>query len=548
MADLKLLAVAIRRFKNSTLTSTRSLCSMIFRYNLAAALFVWVGVLSSQVSNTVCFAPQTVGRDPRRLARIRHTSSAARFPPTGRSQPSQPIGRSSAPLAGFGFGEGVTKVASSGLDSATSSPLFEYFMQTIISNGVPAFFTVVTFFFVAKFFRGSKDDSFREETAISELYEDLYGSQKKKGSMGGLSFGSRSPKSSRNLGIPSEQYIKVRNWNQKLDSYRFSMDSATKSKAAAAARYREKSFDRALQQGLGSLSTLSPHVKTSLLRAEEIFLREASLLVAELQSCQAKLAGQAIAREMKRMGSDITDMDPSPSSNITNSTTKNETGSFSFFGKSNSMKELNKIQGELTQLELDFVREVVRIVGPESAAGVRAALMGDYAGRGIGGLLTQLQERPLSVMLEGAADHGTTKKSLFVARFRGDVQASQVNNLREEVTAIIQSSKPGDEALVVLQTGGGTVTGYGLAAAQLLRIKEHGLKLTIAVEQVAASGEYILLLIHCSFNSRFLKPCLSFFCCIRRIHDGEYLHIRIRCAFNYSFLSPFFLYPTVLCC
>merc|ERR1712127_423190 len=53
-------------------------------------------------------------------------------------------------------------------------------------------------------------------------------------------------------------------------------------------------------------------------------------------------------------------------------------------------------------------------------------------------------------------------------------------------------AKPGDEALVALQSGGGTVTGYGLAAGQLVRLKENGLKLTIAVEQVAASGGYMM--------------------------------------------------------
>ena len=49
-----------------------------------------------------------------------------------------------------------------------------------------------------------------------------------------------------------------------------------------------------------------------------------------------------------------------------------------------------------------------------------------------------------------------------------------------------------DEALVILQSGGGTVTGYGLAAGQLTRLKEKGLKLTICVEQVAASGGYMM--------------------------------------------------------
>ena len=50
----------------------------------------------------------------------------------------------------------------------------------------------------------------------------------------------------------------------------------------------------------------------------------------------------------------------------------------------------------------------------------------------------------------------------------------------------------GDEVVLVLNTGGGTVTGYGLAAAQLTRLKDAGIKLTICVEQVAASGGYMM--------------------------------------------------------
>ena len=46
--------------------------------------------------------------------------------------------------------------------------------------------------------------------------------------------------------------------------------------------------------------------------------------------------------------------------------------------------------------------------------------------------------------------------------------------------------------MLVLNTGGGTVTGYGLAAAQLTRLRDAGLKLTVCVEQVAASGGYMM--------------------------------------------------------
>ena len=54
---------------------------------------------------------------------------------------------------------------------------------------------------------------------------------------------------------------------------------------------------------------------------------------------------------------------------------------------------------------------------------------------------------------------------------------------------MLRSAQPerGDEVVLVLNTGGGTVTGYGLAAAQLTRLKSAGVKLTICVEQVAAT-------------------------------------------------------------
>merc|ERR1712086_1237389 len=111
--------------------------------------------------------------------------------------------------------------------------------------------------------------------------------------------------------------------------------------------------------------------------------------------------------------------------------------------------------------------------------------------RGTGSLLSSIEERPLSALLKAGTDDNH-KKTVFVMNFPGDVQASQLNELREEVTGVIRNARPGDEALVILQSGGGTVTGYGLAAGQLVRLREKGLKLTIAVEQIAASGGYMM--------------------------------------------------------
>ncbi|MGY4677463.1 protease SohB [Pasteurella sp. P03HT] len=84
------------------------------------------------------------------------------------------------------------------------------------------------------------------------------------------------------------------------------------------------------------------------------------------------------------------------------------------------------------------------------------------------------------------------KPHLYVLTFQGDMMASQTQALREEISAIIGAAKPEDEVLLRLESPGGVVHGYGLAASQLLRLKQQGIKLTVAVDKVAASGGYMM--------------------------------------------------------
>lgn len=84
------------------------------------------------------------------------------------------------------------------------------------------------------------------------------------------------------------------------------------------------------------------------------------------------------------------------------------------------------------------------------------------------------------------------KPHLFVLDFIGGIDAKEVTNLREEITAILACAREGDEVLVRLESGGGMVHGYGLAASQLDRIKAANIPLTIAVDKVAASGGYMM--------------------------------------------------------
>ena len=84
------------------------------------------------------------------------------------------------------------------------------------------------------------------------------------------------------------------------------------------------------------------------------------------------------------------------------------------------------------------------------------------------------------------------KKRLYLLRFDGDLHASEVDNIRKAITAILTFAKPNDEVLVVLESSGGLVHNYGLAASQLKRIRDKHIHLTVAVDLVAASGGYMM--------------------------------------------------------
>ena len=89
-------------------------------------------------------------------------------------------------------------------------------------------------------------------------------------------------------------------------------------------------------------------------------------------------------------------------------------------------------------------------------------------------------------------DPEAKRKRLYVLGFEGDLKASATDNLREEISAILTQVRAGDEILVKVESPGGMVHGYGLAASQLQRIRDAEVPLTIAVDKVAASGGYMM--------------------------------------------------------
>jgi len=84
------------------------------------------------------------------------------------------------------------------------------------------------------------------------------------------------------------------------------------------------------------------------------------------------------------------------------------------------------------------------------------------------------------------------RKRIYVLDFHGDIRASAVSAMREEITAILTVATDKDEVFVRLESGGGVVHGYGLAASQLMRVRDKKIPLTVSVDKVAASGGYMM--------------------------------------------------------
>ena len=95
------------------------------------------------------------------------------------------------------------------------------------------------------------------------------------------------------------------------------------------------------------------------------------------------------------------------------------------------------------------------------------------------------------------------KPKLFVLSFNGSMDAHEVEELRQEITAVLAIIKPEDQVVIKLESPGGVVHGYGLAASQLLRFRARNIPFTAVVDKVAASGGYMMA---CTANKIVAAP------------------------------------------
>ena len=101
------------------------------------------------------------------------------------------------------------------------------------------------------------------------------------------------------------------------------------------------------------------------------------------------------------------------------------------------------------------------------------------------------QDKSAQDKSEQNSDEERTRR-VFVLHFEGDIKASNVDHLRLEVSAILTMANEADEVVLCLESPGGMVHSYGLAASQLTRIRDKGIPLTAVVDMVAASGGYLM--------------------------------------------------------
>ncbi len=85
---------------------------------------------------------------------------------------------------------------------------------------------------------------------------------------------------------------------------------------------------------------------------------------------------------------------------------------------------------------------------------------------------------------------------LAVLRFQGlrDLNASGDQRLSEAIDEVLVNRDHFEEAVVIIDSPGGTTHGYGHAYALLERLSASGLKVTACIDRIGASGGYLMAL------------------------------------------------------
>jgi len=275
-----------------------------------------------------------------------------------------------------------------------------------------------------------------------------------------------------------QDLFKIERLNERLENFQYSFEKADSGRRSALISKKRKEFERNYGIQIGSLTDKQIE---SIIMAEKRYREIDERLLDEVDKNSQELRSLAVSLGAAAPGA----------------ATGNETqgGIMKMMDSMTNRRKLKAVEKKLTKLtsarlsnELSYISAVGSQLDKNQKEKLES-LLKSRRGPGFSDKDSFLSFVPAK---DGQASHDA--RHVYVLSFPGDVTASQVAGLRQEVTAISRYANVsrGDEVVLILNSGGGTVTGYGLAAAQLMRIKQLGLKLTICVEQVAASGGYMM--------------------------------------------------------
>jgi len=308
-----------------------------------------------------------------------------------------------------------------------------------------------------------------------------------------------------------EEYLKIEKLNDRLESYLYSFAKVTQGKQLALFEHKTRNFSRALR------TTVSPVVAeeqiSALLTADKKYEEELKTTVSERAELEEQLRVVAAGADFdgdtdgqvqtddnsnNQTFSEIQGMvDGSSPGGVNDNTAAQQIESrkgISRGGKSKRKEndlasKIGEIATKQAKLEASYLHRVAEILSTNQR---NRLLMPTIR------TLSKKNKETLGVVFRPLLDNYSKEEvcshKVFVLNFNGDQTPSQLSALRAEVTAVIRASNPsaGDECVLVLNSPGGSVTGYGLAAAQLERFKTSGIRLTVCVEQTAASGGYLM--------------------------------------------------------
>ena len=81
---------------------------------------------------------------------------------------------------------------------------------------------------------------------------------------------------------------------------------------------------------------------------------------------------------------------------------------------------------------------------------------------------------------------------VFIIDFNHNDKSNAFVKFEKDVDTVILNSKKGDEVIITINTPGGAVTSYANASTQIKRLKDSGLYVYGYIDEIAASGGYMM--------------------------------------------------------